>query len=220
MLRTFGRRRRSCAPWPATSRSSSTRRCRRPSSTMSRSRSTNCAASTRASEIKKQLNPFEKAAADVRAGLDGAEADSRPPVLEPAAPAPQPAEPLKNGGRRCLAGAAGPRRCRRRSPRHGAGRAAARRSRRPAAQRCRWPLPAEPAALRAAGQRSGGRPAEGARRPPPRRPSRSQSLADRSQGDRRGSAATRRPKATRSGAGRGCRKADKRRASRKTEPAA
>ena len=41
-------------------------------------------------EIRKQLNPFEKAAADVRAGLDSA---MKPKPAEPA----KPAEPLKNG---------------------------------------------------------------------------------------------------------------------------
>ena len=41
-------------------------------------------------EIRKQLNPFEKAAADVRAGLDSA---MKPKPAEPA----RPAEPLKNG---------------------------------------------------------------------------------------------------------------------------
>ena len=52
-----------------------------------------------AAEIKKQLNPFEKAAADVRSGLDAA----MKPAAEPAADAASasevatPAEPLKNG---------------------------------------------------------------------------------------------------------------------------
>jgi sec-independent protein translocase protein TatB len=46
-------------------------------------------------EIKKHLNPFEKAAADVRAGLDAA---LKPPtVAKPASTAVHPAEPLKNG---------------------------------------------------------------------------------------------------------------------------
>ncbi|MEI9423413.1 Sec-independent protein translocase protein TatB [Mesorhizobium sp. Cs1299R1N1] len=49
-------------------------------------------------EIKKQLNPFEQAAADVRAGVD---AVMKPkPAADPSAPAastPQVAEPLKNG---------------------------------------------------------------------------------------------------------------------------
>ncbi|WP_027146799.1 Sec-independent protein translocase protein TatB [Mesorhizobium sp. WSM3626] len=49
-------------------------------------------------EIKKQLNPFEQAAADVRAGVD---AVMKPkPAADPSAPAastPQAAEPLKNG---------------------------------------------------------------------------------------------------------------------------
>ena len=41
-----------------------------------------------ANEIRKQLNPFEKAAADVRAGLDS---------LKPAPAPPQPAEPCQSG---------------------------------------------------------------------------------------------------------------------------
>ncbi|RNJ43143.1 twin arginine-targeting protein translocase TatB [Mesorhizobium erdmanii] len=49
-------------------------------------------------EIRKQLNPFEQAAADVRAGVDAA---MKPKLAaDPAAPAastPQAAEPLKNG---------------------------------------------------------------------------------------------------------------------------
>jgi sec-independent protein translocase protein TatB len=48
-----------------------------------------------ANEIKKQLNPFEKAAADVRAGLDKALKPSTPAATAAAAPAT--AEPLKNG---------------------------------------------------------------------------------------------------------------------------
>jgi sec-independent protein translocase protein TatB len=51
-----------------------------------------------AAEIRKQLNPFEQAAADVRSGVD---AVMKPkPAADPAAPAastPQAAEPLKNG---------------------------------------------------------------------------------------------------------------------------
>lgn len=47
-----------------------------------------------AAEIRKQLNPFEKAAADVRAGLDSLK-PAPPP--KPADPAVHPAEPLKNG---------------------------------------------------------------------------------------------------------------------------
>ena len=47
-----------------------------------------------AAEIKKQLNPFEKAAADVRAGVDAA---MKPKPAQPAAPAAVAAEPLKNG---------------------------------------------------------------------------------------------------------------------------
>ena len=46
-----------------------------------------------ATEIKKQLNPFEKAAADVRAGVDAL----KPKPPEPASPVAHPAEPLKNG---------------------------------------------------------------------------------------------------------------------------
>ncbi|WP_044547812.1 Sec-independent protein translocase protein TatB [Mesorhizobium japonicum] len=49
-------------------------------------------------EIRKQLNPFEQAAADVRAGVDAAMKPK--PAADPAAPAastPQAAEPLKNG---------------------------------------------------------------------------------------------------------------------------
>jgi sec-independent protein translocase protein TatB len=46
-----------------------------------------------ATEIKKQLNPFEKAAADVRAGL----ASLKPKPPEPASPVAHAAEPLKNG---------------------------------------------------------------------------------------------------------------------------
>jgi sec-independent protein translocase protein TatB len=46
-----------------------------------------------ATEIKKQLNPFEKAAADVRAGLDSLK--PQPPKANE--PAPTATEPLKNG---------------------------------------------------------------------------------------------------------------------------
>ncbi len=45
-------------------------------------------------EIRKQLNPFEQAAADVRSGLDSA---LKPSAPKPADPAVHPAEPLKNG---------------------------------------------------------------------------------------------------------------------------
>ena len=51
-----------------------------------------------AAEIRKQLNPFEQAAADVRSGVDAAMKPK--PAADPAAPAastPQAAEPLKNG---------------------------------------------------------------------------------------------------------------------------
>lgn len=46
-------------------------------------------------EIKKHLNPFEKAAADVRAGLDAAL--KPPPMPKTASTAVHTAEPLKNG---------------------------------------------------------------------------------------------------------------------------
>ncbi|AZO01993.1 MULTISPECIES: Sec-independent protein translocase protein TatB [unclassified Mesorhizobium] len=49
-------------------------------------------------EVRKQLNPFEQAAADVRAGVDTMMKPK--PAADPAAAAadtPQPAEPLKNG---------------------------------------------------------------------------------------------------------------------------
>lgn len=46
-----------------------------------------------AAQIKKQLNPFEKAAADVRAGLS----TLNPAPAKPASPEAQPAEPLKTG---------------------------------------------------------------------------------------------------------------------------
>jgi sec-independent protein translocase protein TatB len=58
-----------------------------------------------ASQLRKQLNPFEKAAADVRSGLDQALKPSKPP--EPAATEAQPAEPLKNGAT-AMPGVAGP----------------------------------------------------------------------------------------------------------------
>lgn len=62
-----------------------------------------------ATEIRKQLNPFEKAAADVRAGIDNAMKPK--PAAEPivaAADAPaEPAEPLKNGATD-MPGVAGP----------------------------------------------------------------------------------------------------------------
>ena len=49
-----------------------------------------------ASEIKKQLNPFEKAAQDIRSGLDSALKPPPSSTVPPAADA-RPAEPLKNG---------------------------------------------------------------------------------------------------------------------------
>ena len=60
-----------------------------------------------ASEIKKQLNPFEKAAADVRAGLQSAMAPKPSTTSEPAAPVAHEAEPLKNGAT-AMPGVAGP----------------------------------------------------------------------------------------------------------------
>ncbi|MFD9897521.1 Sec-independent protein translocase protein TatB [Mesorhizobium sp. NPDC059025] len=51
-----------------------------------------------AAQIRKQLNPFEQAAADVRSGVDNMMKPK--PAEDPAAPAaaePQAAEPLKNG---------------------------------------------------------------------------------------------------------------------------
>lgn len=48
-----------------------------------------------ANEIKKSLNPFEKAASDVRAGLESLKTPAKP--AEPASPAPVAAEPLKSG---------------------------------------------------------------------------------------------------------------------------
>jgi sec-independent protein translocase protein TatB len=48
-------------------------------------------------EIKKQLNPFEKAAADVRAGLDAALKPAPKPTPPAASTEAVPAEPLKNG---------------------------------------------------------------------------------------------------------------------------
>ncbi len=59
-----------------------------------------------ATEIKKQLNPFEKAAADVRAGLDSLK-PAAPKPADPAAPVAQPAEPLKNGATQ-MPGVSGP----------------------------------------------------------------------------------------------------------------
>jgi len=49
------------------------------------------------SEIRKQLNPFEKAAADVRAGLETAMKPKPSTSAQPASPTAQPAEPLKGG---------------------------------------------------------------------------------------------------------------------------
>ncbi|CAN7409266.1 Sec-independent protein translocase protein TatB [Aminobacter sp. LjRoot7] len=61
-----------------------------------------------AQQIRKQLNPFEQAASDVRAGLDAAMKPSQPaPPADPAADAAHPAEPLKNGAT-VMPGVAGP----------------------------------------------------------------------------------------------------------------
>lgn len=49
-----------------------------------------------AAEIRKQLNPFEKAAADVRSGLDAA-MKPKPRPADPASPVTHAAEPLKSG---------------------------------------------------------------------------------------------------------------------------
>lgn len=59
-----------------------------------------------ASQIKKQLNPFEKAAQDIRAGLDTLK-PAPPSVAPEATEAVHPAEPLKNGAT-VLPGVAGP----------------------------------------------------------------------------------------------------------------
>ena len=56
-------------------------------------------------EIKKQLNPFEKAAADVRAGLDSVMKPT--PKPEPAVKAVEAAAPLKNGAT-VMPGVSGP----------------------------------------------------------------------------------------------------------------
>jgi len=60
-----------------------------------------------AAEIKKQLNPFEKAASDVRAGLDAAMKPTPSTAAEPASNAVHAAEPLKNGAT-TMPGVAGP----------------------------------------------------------------------------------------------------------------
>jgi sec-independent protein translocase protein TatB len=60
-----------------------------------------------ANEIKKQLNPFEKAAADVRAGLQSAMAPKPSTSADPAVPTTHEAEPLKNGATE-MPGVAGP----------------------------------------------------------------------------------------------------------------
>lgn len=62
-----------------------------------------------ANEIRKQLNPFEKAAADIRSGFDSAMKPTPAEVAEAAAAgaAPQAAEPLKTGAT-AMPGVAGP----------------------------------------------------------------------------------------------------------------
>ncbi|WP_018427676.1 Sec-independent protein translocase protein TatB [Hoeflea sp. 108] len=58
-------------------------------------------------EIKRQLNPFEQAAADVRAGIDSAMKPTQPAPPPPADDAVHAAEPLKNGAT-AMPGVAGP----------------------------------------------------------------------------------------------------------------
>lgn len=59
-------------------------------------------------EIRKQLNPFEQAATDVRAGVDSAMKPSQPAApADPASEITHPAEPLK-GGATAMPGVAGP----------------------------------------------------------------------------------------------------------------
>lgn len=58
-------------------------------------------------EIRKQLNPFEKAAADVRSGIDNAMKPMPKPEVPSATAGAVAAEPLKNGAT-VLAGVAGP----------------------------------------------------------------------------------------------------------------
>jgi sec-independent protein translocase protein TatB len=58
-------------------------------------------------EIRKQLNPFEKAAADVRAGLDSAMKPTPIKAAEPATEAVHTAEPLKTGAS-TIPGVSGP----------------------------------------------------------------------------------------------------------------
>ncbi|KQZ13792.1 preprotein translocase subunit TatA [Mesorhizobium sp. Root554] len=62
-----------------------------------------------AAQIRKQLNPFEQAAADVRAGVDSAmkPKPAEPPKVESADAAAQPAEPVK-GGATAMPGVNGP----------------------------------------------------------------------------------------------------------------
>lgn len=60
-----------------------------------------------AAQIKRQLNPFEQAAADVKAGLDAAAKPTPSPVPPSATEPAQPAEPLKNGAT-AMPGVAGP----------------------------------------------------------------------------------------------------------------
>lgn len=62
-----------------------------------------------AAQIRKQLNPFEQAAADVRTGVDSAmkPKPAEPPKVESADAAAQPAEPVK-GGATAMPGVNGP----------------------------------------------------------------------------------------------------------------
>jgi sec-independent protein translocase protein TatB len=60
-----------------------------------------------AAEIRKQLNPFEQAAADVRSGVDAAMKPTPSTSAQPASSEVHPAEPLKNGAT-TMPGVAGP----------------------------------------------------------------------------------------------------------------
>lgn len=58
-------------------------------------------------QIRKQLNPFEQAASDIRSGLDSAMKSTPAPASTPASEAAQPAEPVKAGAT-AMPGVAGP----------------------------------------------------------------------------------------------------------------
>ncbi len=107
------------------------------------------------SEVRKQLNPFEKAAQDIRAGLDTLK-PAPPPVIEPAGAGAQPAEPLKAGaadmpGLAAAAESVPP-------PAPLTAPAEPSPAQPPASPQPAVPLPAEPAALRARTAKGGGRP--------------------------------------------------------------